>query len=209
MRLDKIEPLADGRSFALRFGDGSRMRCTADEILAFSLCAGAELDGGAYERLRAECEYVRVRQKAAELISGRAMSAGEMKKKLCEKGASPGDAERAAQWLVDLGAINEAEYAAAVVRHYAAKGYGRARISAELYRRMVPREYRDEAMSLLDECVRAPDGFIYSKLKGRRADAGEKKRVADALVRRGYGYEEINAAMARYDEICENAEEAD
>lgn len=209
MLLRKIEPIADGRSFALHFDDGSRMRCTEDEILTFGLYAGAELDGGEYEKLCAACEYFRVRQKAAELISRRAMSAGEMKKKLCEKGASEDDAERAAQWLVGLGAIDEGEYASAVVRHYARKGYGRARISAELYRHMVPRGYWEEALGALDECAVLPDGYIYARLKGRRADTAEKKRVCDALVRRGYGYEEISAAMARYEQMCEDAEEAD
>lgn len=209
MVLRKIEQIADGLSYALHFDDDSRMRCTADEILAFGLRAGIELDEESYDRLRAACEYFRVRQKAAEIISHRALSVGELKTRLCRKGAAPEDAERAAQWLVELGAIDEGEYAAAVVRHYAARGYGRARINAELHRHMVPREYWEEALEYLAQYGTGPDEFICSRLKGRPADAASKKRVCDALVRRGYGYEEIRSAMARYEETCDDTEEVE
>jgi len=42
------------------------------------------------------------------------------------------------------------------------------------------------------------DQFIQSKLRGEIPDRKEEKRVTDALMRRGYGWDEIGAAMRRY-----------
>ena len=43
--------------------------------------------------------------------------------------------EPAADWLEDLGAIDDAAYARLVARHYGARGYGPGRVREELRRR--------------------------------------------------------------------------
>lgn len=208
MRLEKILPSAgnSGR-LTLLFDDGSSLKCGPDEVLRFGLSRGTEMDEENFARLKSACEYYRVRMKAAELTAMKAMSAGELKKKLREKGASEEDAERASERLRELGAIDEAEYARMIVRRYAAKGYGKARIAAELRRHMLPEEYREDALSELPESGEKIDSFIRERLSGKKPDMREKKRVSDALARRGYGWEDISSAMRRYEETAEDSEE--
>lgn len=208
MRLDKIVPSArDSGRLTLLFDDGSSLCCGLEEALEFRLCRGKELSAGEYARLQSACEYYRVRMKAAELTAMKAMSAGELKKKLREKGASEENAERASERLRELGAIDEEEYARMIVRRYAAKGYGKARITAELRRHMLPAEYWDEALAQLPEGSEKIDAFIRERLSGKKADIREKKRVSDALARRGYGWEDISSAMRRYEETADYLEE--
>ena len=57
-----------------------------------------------------------------------------------QKGAEADDAGAAAEYLENIGALDDAAYAAMLVRHYSAQGCGSARIRDELYRRGVPRE---------------------------------------------------------------------
>jgi len=196
MRLRKIEARTE-ESYALLFEDGTTLRCGPGELLDHHLAPGMELEGEAWEALREACDYYLVRRRAAALIAQRAMSAGELRQKLREKGADPLHAERAADWLLQLGAIDEESYAAMVVRHYVAKGYGSRRIRQELDRHRVPREYWEAALEQLPDSGETLDDLIRKKLRTGPLEGKERKKLADALLRRGYGWEEVRAALAR------------
>ena len=43
----------------------------------------------------------------------------------------------------------------------------------------------------------AIDRFLQKKLMGRQPDRAERKKLSDALMRRGYGWEDIRSAMGR------------
>ena len=137
------------------------------------------------------------RVRAANMISSRPLSRKELLKKLREKGAAEADAESACDWLEEIGALNDAEYAAMLVRHYGGMGYGEAKIRDELYRRGVPRELWEDALS------QSP---IAQKTKGRVLDEKGRKRLSDMLLRRGFAWRDVRAAIAQ---ISENATEFD
>lgn len=61
------------------------------------------------------------------------MSRRDLERKLREKGASEAEAHYAAEWMEAIGAINDADYAAALVRHCGEKGYGPARVREKLH----------------------------------------------------------------------------
>ena len=196
MRLTKLEPLPGDR-FSLTLEDGSVLRCGMQEVLDFDLRSGLELEGGDLERLREACAAWAVRRRAAALLAARAMSAGELRQKLTEKGAEPRLAEEAVQRLLELGAIDEKAYAESVVRHYAAKGYGKRRIEQELYRHKLPRELWAEAIETLPDTRETLDALVKKRLAAAPADRAGLKKLADSLLRRGYGWEEVRAAIAR------------
>lgn len=196
MRVEKVEALSE-EQLAVRLEDGSTLRCGPKEALDFGLRAGLELDGETLERLREACAFWAVRRQAASLLSRRAMSAGELKQKLRDKGADPELAEQAADRLLDLGAIDEEAYAAMVVRHYAAKGYGARRIEQELYRHKLPRETWAKALEELPDSRDKLDALVRRRLQSAPIDRQGLKKLADSLLRRGYGWEEVRAAIAR------------
>ncbi len=86
--------------------------------------------------------------------------------KLTEKGISNTDAEEVADWLCGLGVVNDERFAGLVVRHYAAKGYGKRRICDELYRRGIDRELWDAAFAELPETDDTVDRLLGAKLRG-------------------------------------------
>ena len=75
----------------------------------------------------AETPAERAKARALRLLEKRDYSEAELAAKLVEKGDDPDSARAAAARMADLGFVNDENYAAMVVRHYAAKGYGRAR----------------------------------------------------------------------------------
>ena len=134
---------------------------------------------------------------AADLIGKRAMSRASLEKKLKEKGASEADARYAAEWLEAIGAINDADYAALLVRHCADLGYGPARVREKLYEKGVPRELWEDALDQMPDNGEQIDRFLQSKLRGRTPDEREKKRLTDAFLRRGYSWGDVKAAWNR------------
>ena len=196
MRLEKIEALSEDK-LLLHLEDGSTLRCGPQEMLDFRLRSGMELEEGTLESLREACAYWAVRRRAAALAAEKAMSAGELRRKLREKGASPEMAQKAAAWLLDLGVLDERAYAAMVVRHYAAKGYGRKRLEAELYRRELPRELWEEALEEMPDAGAQLDALVRKRLGDTTPDRKEAGRLASSLMRRGYSWEEVRAAIAR------------
>ena len=101
--------------------------------------------------------------------------------------------------LERLGLLNDRAYAETLVRHYSAKGYGPYRLREELRRRGVPRAYWDEVLEELDDPAEAIDALLRQKLRGRTVDRKELKRASDYLARKGYSWNDISAALRRYD----------
>ena len=144
------------------------------------------------------------KKRSLKALGNRSYSEQEMIKKLTSKGVSDDDSEETVKWLVELGYINDAEYASQIVKHYTTKGFGEARIRAELFKRGIPRDMWDEKLAELDE-IETDDfalTFLQSKLRGSD-DKEDLRRASDALVRRGFSYDDARAAVSRYLECPE------
>lgn len=201
MRVERIEASKHKKGRILVFlEDGACLKITEQELLDFGLRAGDELDEAALGRLKEAAGVSNTRAAAADLIGKRAMSRRDLERKLREKGASEAEARYAAEWLEAIGALNDAEYAAALVRHCAQLGYGPARVREKLYEKGVPRELWEEALEELPASGGQVEAFLQSKLRGRIPDEKEKRRLTNALLRRGFPWGEIKAAWRRMGE---------
>lgn len=207
MRISKLEPSqrVKGR-WLIWLDDGSLLRVSENEVVFFSLYAGMELSDETLAELTAAAGASALRDKALGLISVRPMSRRELMQKLTARPrdrekqpmATPEQAGEIADWLENLGLLNDAEYGKTVVRHYSAKGYGERKLRDELFRRGVPRDLWDAALEEAQPPESGVDAFLRSRLKGAAPDARELKRVSDALARRGYRWEEIREGLRRY-----------
>ena len=205
MQITEIKPSQHKKGrFLVKLEDGNILRVTEEELLRFSLRAGLELDGQMLEALHASARKSAVRAEAANIIGGRPLSKRELTRRLVRKGADAEDAGAAADWLEDIGAVNDREYAALLVRHYAGKGYGRARIREEMRRRGVDRELWDEALEELPDQAETLDRLIQKKCRGDLSDRREVRRVSESLMRRGFSWSEVKAALRRYTELQED-----
>ena len=198
MRIERLESSKHKRGRVLVFlEDGACLKITEQELLDFGLRAGDDLNEATLARLKEAAGVSNVKATAADLIGKRAMSRASLEKKLKEKGASEADARSAAEWLEASGAINDADYAALLVRHCADLGYGPARVREKLYEKGVPRELWEDALDQMPDNGEQIDRFLQSKLRGRTPDEREKKRLTDALLRRGYSWGDVKAAWNR------------
>lgn len=137
------------------------------------------------------------KQRALKILERRDVSRKMLLDKLAEKGVSESDAAEVADWLCDLGVVNDERFAGLVVRRYAAKGYGERRIREELFRRGIDRELWDSAFAELPETDGTVDRLLQARL---HSDASPEnlQRTQNYLLRRGFSWEEIRAAAERY-----------
>lgn len=198
MRVDRVEPSRHKKGRVLVFlEDGACLKITEQELLDFGLRSGDELDGGTLSRLKEAAGVSNVKASAADLIGKRAMSRRDLEQKLQEKGASQAEARYAAEWLEAIGALDDREYAALLVRHYSQMGYGPGRVREKLREKGIPRELWEDALETMPDPAEQIDRFLESKLRGRTPDEKEKKRLCDALARRGFAWPDIRAGLAR------------
>ena len=224
MKIEKLEPSKhrEGR-WLVWLEDGSLVRVGEGDVVSLGLYAGKELSAAEGGALSAAEAHARLMERAVGLLARRPMSRKELLDKLCapprpEKGKYPYDklddepdpeelqnqrenllaqAEGVADRLTGLGLLNDEEYARAVVRHYAGKGYGPRKLRDELYRRGVPREYWEDALAETEADGEQIGRLARQKLRGAEPTRENLKKVSDYLARRGYGWEEISSALER------------
>ena len=147
-----------------------------------------------------EEKYSESRARALRIVSKRSISAAELKKRLIDKGDSEEVADSIISWLKELNLINDLDYAFSIMRHYTEKGYGPARIRNEFFKRGIPRDMWDDVMeSELDatDAEKAVNIFLEKKLKGSIEEI-DLNRASNALVRRGFSYEQARQAINRF-----------
>ena len=207
MRIERIERSKHKQERVLvHLEGGDLLRVTEGELLHFGLYVGLDIGRGTVVELQRSAARSEARVRAANMVSARPLSRKELAKRLCDKGADAPDAEAACDWLEEIGALNDADYASMLVRHYGGMGYGEAKLRDELYRRGVPRELWEDALSKSPDTQEVIARVIAQKTKGRALDEKGRKRLSDMLLRRGFAWRDVRAALAQ---MSENAPEFD
>jgi len=203
MRISQVKPSQrkKGRILVI-LEDETILRMPEEVVLRFGLRPGLELEEETLSQVRRASERANTKAAAARMAGYRALSKEELRGKLMKKGASAEDAGEAADWLEEIGAIDDANYAAALARHYGDRGYGAGRVREELRRRGVDRSLWEDALQELPEPEEAIAAFLKRK-GGDLSDPKEVKRLTDALLRRGFRWGDIRGALGRYMEESE------
>ena len=187
----------EGRWLAV-LEDGSILRLGESEVIDFALYAGKELTDREAEALLDSARRSGLKEKALDLLTRKPQSRKELERKLKEWGAGEAESAALCDRMEELGYLNDASYAAQVVRYYSAKGFGEKKLRDELYRRGIPREMWDDALEQAQDPTEAIDAFVAKKLAGKDLDRKQLQKVSAALARRGYSWSDINDALRRY-----------
>ena len=204
MRIEEIKRSERKKDRILvKLDSGDLLRITEEELLRFGLRTGMELSGEQIGALKSAAKATTARVTAANMIGRRALSRKELERRLVRKGADEADAEAAADWLEDIGAVDDTAYAAAIARDYGRRGYGEARVREELRRRGVPRELWEDALAEMPDSGAVLDALIQKKCAGELTDPKEIRRVSDSLLRRGFSWSQVRSAVSRYAQLLE------
>lgn len=185
-----------------------KMTVDSDFVSSSGLYENMQLNESELAELEKAVNSRRAFNKAVELLSRRDHSSGELLQKLRQKGYADG-AQEALEKLAEYGYIDNRRfafnYASELVR---LKGFGKRRVSQELFKKGVERQIIDE---VLEEVEFESDTLLnlierkYSKYLD--SQKGVAKTI-NALLRMGYSYSEIKSALQSYeasldDDWCE------
>ena len=208
MKVERIERSKHKQERVLVYLEGGDLlQITESELLRFGLYVGLDISPETVVQLQKSGARSETRVRAANMISARPLSKKELMRRLVQKGAEADDAGAAADYLENIGALDDAAYAAMLVRHYSAMGYGEGRLRDELYRRGVPKDLWDEALAAAPEAEKVLERVIAQKTGGRPLDEKGRKRLCDMLLRRGFSWRDVKAAMNKTGETIEEQED--
>lgn len=197
MTVTELREISQGR-FLLGFSDGSEMKVSLNTVADFSLYKDKEISDEDFSLLFSAAALAACKERALRLISLRPMSCKELFDKLRDKGEADENAAACVQWLLDLHYLDDRQYAGMLVRHCAAKGWGRQRIKNQLYRKGLDKELWDAALAELPDMDDTVYSLLCRKLRSDAPDRVEMKRATDSLYRRGFSWDEIKAAVNRF-----------
>ena len=184
--------------YYLDLEDGTSLKVNVNLIADYSLYTGRDLSDEELESLKEASVSNELKMRALRMTGARAMSRKEVTDRLTQKGADADSAEETADWLENLGIVNDEEYAGMIARHYSAKGYGIGKVKNELYRRGVPKEYWDTALEEISGTDESVDKIISLKLKNGDTDPKTIKKLTASLLRRGFTWDEVRRGLERY-----------
>jgi regulatory protein len=186
--------------YEVAFDNGEKIDVSVEQIADIGIFTGRDYTDEEYAEL---CEKIMTnisKVRAVNMIGYRNLSVRELKQRLMAKGDSDENAERTAEWLQEIGLLDDEKYAASIVEYYSERGYGMAKVKQELYRRGIPQEVQEAVLADVeytdDEAIR----FLEKKLKGSVAPE-DLQKATQTLVRRGFSYDEAHSAVNKYREI--------
>ena len=153
-----------------------------------------ELTDKTYAELLKSASEVSAKMRAVRIVSAANVSKKELQSRLVRKGEDPLEAEKAVAWLSDMKVLDDSQTAEALVRSCIAKGYGINRAKQVLYEKRIPKELWEHALEDYPDQEEEIRDFLRARLAGN-PDPKARKKVIDALLRRGHSYGAIRQAL--------------
>lgn len=146
-------------------------------------------------------DYRRARERALYLLDERDYSYVEMFKKL-ESNYSEEICYKVVDNLAELGLINDRRYAKKCAEYFMTrKLWGKYRAREEMKRRGLTNDLIGEALSEYEEgSLERLTELISKKYLRKLSEENGRNKVKAALARQGFSYDEINAALAEFEE---------
>lgn len=201
----KITSLAHykGKTLEVEFDDEKILYLHIDIVTDFGLVQGMEIERAELKKIVYASNFRRAYEYALYRLDYRDYSAAEMFEKLLETYKSEALCLEVVKKLARVGIINDERYAEKLARKLVeAQKYGFRRAKREMALKGLTEETVENALALyadyFEENLAALLRGKYSRYLTDRTDRKAVEKAKNALVRRGYGYDEINRAVAAY-----------
>ncbi len=153
-------------------------------------------------RARAPDDPRAARERALRLLEVRPHAAGELRRKLKERGFAAGAIAGAMAWLAETGLVDDRKFSETFAEsRLSTRPQGRRLLVARLMARGVVRETAEEAVEAAldgrDEGTLAAEAArrYLARSGGRIRDERERRRLEGHLLRRGFGYSAVRKAV--------------
>lgn len=201
MKITEISPYK-GSTVCVIFDGGERIYIHEKILAEYNLKEGISVPQEAVEEIVAANDYRRARERALYLLDARDYSFVELYRKL-EKNYDEDVCLRVCKNMAELRFINDRRYAESLARQlFEVKRVGMLKAKQEMKRRGLSDAIIEEAVepySDEEESFSRLEELVERKYERYLTDEKGVKKVKNALLRQGYRYDEINAALDLYD----------
>ncbi len=187
--------------------DGQEYLLNSETVAAAALKKGDEVDEATIKKLveRSDCD--RARSRALWYLSRAGHSRKALLDKLC-KAYPQKAAESAVARMEELGLIDDLSYAKRLAKYWSESNVSEREILRKLFVKGVPRDIANEAVDALESDPTAQIAALLStKYKNRLANEDGISKVYAALLRKGFSYSDVKAALREYSEKIDYSEE--
>ena len=179
---------------AVELGGHSWRTLPAEAVLRAGLSPGVELGRERAAVLARERRRLAALGVAGSALVRRELSRAELSERLQRRNVAPRDRDEALAALARAGLQDDGRVALARAEQLAARGYGNLAIRADLEQRGLPGEDIEAALAALEPEL--PRALRFSARGGDGAGSRGGVRAAQALARRGFGEETVEAFIA-------------
>lgn len=204
----KITDISERRKgLSIVFADGEVFSVNTETLVAAGIKKGDEISEAELNRLCESSECDRAKTRAFWYLSRSDHSKKALYDKLC-RSFSPAASENATDRMQELGLIDDAALAKRLATYWSESNISKNEISRKLFAKGIP---RDIAKAVTEELDTAPaeqlSALLASKYKNRLASEDGVKKVYAALIRKGFSYSDVKAALKKYSEEIDYSEE--
>lgn len=187
--------------------DGKEFFLNAETVMAAGIEKGSVLDDKAFLELCKKSDRDRAKSRALWYVSKADHSRKALYDKLCR--SFPAEAaEYAVARLEELGLIDDRAYAERLARALSDANVSNREISRKLFVKGVPSDIAREAIDALSpDPVAQIRELLKTKYRTRLKNEDGVQKTYAALLRKGFSYGDVKAALKEYSEILENCEE--
>lgn len=183
----------------MNFDEGEPAFINSEIIAQYNIKGGVSIPESAWNQVVYANEFRRARERALYLMDYRDHSYIELFKKL-EKNYDEDICYDVIDSLVEVGIVDDRRYAENLAqRLMEVKRCGYYKAVQEMRQKGISKELANEILSEYEDTTqeRLKD-LIESKYTRRLEDEDGIKKVKNALVRNGYSYKDVNAALEDY-----------
>ena len=195
MKITKIEKFK-GKTLGVYFEEEEPVFVNSEIVAEFHLKEGMNIPESAVEQIVKANDTRRARERALYLLDARDYSYTELFKKL-EVNYDEDICYEVLNSLAELGVVDDRRYAQRLGEYLIEKKrFGRYRAAIEMKRRGLSKDLISETLDKYDEdsVVRLYE-LVKEKYEQYLTDQKGVNRVKNALVRKGFSYDDINAVI--------------
>lgn len=188
-----------GSTYQVNFDEGEPAFINSEIIAQYNIKGGVSIPESAWNQVVYANEFRRARERALYLMDYRDHSYIELFKKL-EKNYDEDICYDVIDSLVEVGIVDDRRYAENLAqRLMEVKRCGYYKAVQEMRQKGISKELANEILSEYEDTTKERlKDLIESKYARRLEDEDGIKKVKNALVRNGYSYKDVNAALEDY-----------
>lgn len=205
MTITEIKPRRKG--IVCVVADGQEFLLNAETVAAAGLKEKCRITEDELKKLLLQSEYDRAKSRALWYLSRADHSRRALYDKLC-RNFSCEASEYAVARMEELALIDDFAYAQRLAQALCGANISLREIERKLFAKGIPRDISREVIgSLSPDAQGQLTELLQTKYKNRLTTEDGVKKVYAALIRKGFSFSDVKAALKNYSENLDNCEE--